>query len=152
MFASCFFFSPKVFLSCLTLGSICRFRYLLFLAIRASGISAVLSLDVWVRTSNVLTGQYKHTEHYRYRGKWGKADYLRKDIDLCFIGCCFLPVITTKGKFRISAFIFLWTTFHCIRYKLEKFNTEEKKTRFEILKIARQSGPLLVHAVPCDQK
>ena len=66
------------------------------------------------------------------RGKWGKADYLRKDLDLCFIGCCCLPVIMPKGKFPISALIFLWTTFHCICYKLEKFNPEEKKTRFEI--------------------
>ena len=60
-------------------------------------------------------------------GKWGKADYLRKDLDLFFIDCYFLPVIATKGKFRISALIFLWTTFHCICYELEKFNTEEKK-------------------------
>ena len=86
------------------------------------------------------------------RGKWGKANYLRKDLDLCFTGFCFLPVITTKGKFRISALIFLWTTFHCICYKLEKFNIEENKIRFRILKIAGQSGPLLVHAAPCDQK
>ena len=86
------------------------------------------------------------------RGKWGKAKYLRKDLDLCFTGFCFLPVITTKGKFRISALIFLWTTFHCICYKLEKFNIEENKICFGILKIAGQSGPLLVHAAPCDQK
>ena len=58
------------------------------------------------------------------RGKWGKADYLRKDLDLCFIGCYCLPVIMPKGKFRISALIFLWTTFHCICYKLEKFDPE----------------------------
>ena len=87
-----------------------------------------------------------------YRGKWGKANYLRKDLDLCFTGFCFLLVITTKGKFRISALIFLWTTFHCICYKLEKFNIEENKMRFGILKIVGQSGPLLVHAAPCDQK
>ena len=87
-----------------------------------------------------------------YRGKWGKADYLRKGLDQCFIGCCFLPVIMSKGKFLISALIFLWTTFYCIRYKLEKFDPEEKKTRFGFLKIAGQSGPLLVHAAPCDQK
>ena len=92
------------------------------------------------------------TQSKGHRGKWGKANYLRKDLDLCFTGFCFLPVITTKGKFRISALIFLWTTFHCIYYKLEKFNIEENKIRFGILKIAGQSGPLLVHAAPCDQK
>ena len=92
--------------------------------------------------------------HLKYvgRGKWGKANYLRKDLDLCFTGCCFLPVITTKEKLRISALIFLWATFHCICYKLEKFNTEGKKTHFGILKIAGQSGPLLALAAPCDQK
>ena len=58
----------------------------------------------------------------------------------------------SKEKFLISALIFLWTTFYCIRYKLEKFDPEEKKTRFGFLKIAGQSGPLLVHAAPCDQK
>ena len=72
------------------------------------------------------------------RGKWGKADYLRKGLDQCFIGCCFLPVIMSKGKFLISALIFLWTTFYCIRYKLEKFDPEEKKTRFGFIKIAGQ--------------
>ena len=45
------------------------------------------------------------------RGKWGKADYLRKDLDLWFTGCCFPPVITTKGKLRISALIFLCRLF-----------------------------------------
>ena len=45
---------------------------------------------------------------YVCRGKWGKADYLRKNLDLCFVGCCFLPVIMPKGKSRISALIFLW--------------------------------------------
>ena len=75
-------------------------------------------------------------QSFSVRGKWGKADYLRKDLDLCFIGCCCLPVIMPKGKFRISALIFLWTTFHCICYKLEKCNPEENKTRFEIFKIA----------------
>ena len=39
-----------------------------------------------------------------------------------------------------------------VYYKLEKFNIEENKIRFVILKIAGQSGPLLVHAAPCDQK
>ena len=58
----------------------------------------------------------------------------------------------SKGKFLISALIFLWTTFYCIRYKLEKFDPEEKKKRFGFLKISGQSGPLLVHAAPCDQK
>ena len=93
-----------------------------------------------------------YLKYLQSRGKWGKANYLRKDLDLCFTGFCFLSVITTKGKFRISALIFLWTTFHCICYKLEKFNIEENKIRFGILKIAGQSGPLLVHAAPCDQK
>ena len=88
----------------------------------------------------------------QYRGKWGKADYLRKDLDLCFFGCCFLPVIMPKGKSRISALITLWTTFYCNCYKWEEFDPEENKTRFGFLKIAGQSGPLLVHAAPCDRK
>ena len=78
---------------------------------------------------------YASPQEYLGRGKWGKADYLRKDLYLCFIGCCFLPVIMAKGKFRISALIFLWTTFHCICYKLEKLNPEENKTHFNFYKI-----------------
>ena len=37
----------------------------------------------------------------------------------------FSPGIMPKGKFHVSALIFPWTTFHCIFYKLEKFDPEK---------------------------
>ena len=61
-------------------------------------VGAVISIPVW----RMGVGDFRDWLGTS-RGKWGKANYLRKDLDLCFTGFCFLPVITTKGKFRISA-------------------------------------------------